>query len=157
MARACCRFLGQVGGARGCPHLGNDDPGRRLNIGVAAAYGDWSDALGAALQLGLNLGGIVLAGVLTLFVQRRWYVIRRRKHLATRRVARPGCPWATVRARRTEARARARLERGPDVDLRAHPADHLVGELGRARVPAQVGRADACCGWPRVPTRRRRA
>jgi uncharacterized hydrophobic protein (TIGR00271 family) len=51
------------------------------NIGVAAAYGDWSDALGAALQLGLNLGGIVLAGVLTLFVQRRWYLIRRRKHL----------------------------------------------------------------------------
>jgi Domain of unknown function (DUF389) len=52
------------------------------NIGVAAAHGDWSDALGAALQLGLNLGGIVLAGVFTLFVQRRWYVIRRRKHLS---------------------------------------------------------------------------
>jgi uncharacterized hydrophobic protein (TIGR00271 family) len=52
------------------------------NIGVAAAYGDWSDALGAALQLALNLGGIVLAGVLTLFVQRRWYVSRRRKHLS---------------------------------------------------------------------------
>ncbi len=51
------------------------------NIAVAAAYGDWSDALGAALQLGLNLSGIVLAGVLTLFVQRRWYVSRRRKHL----------------------------------------------------------------------------
>ncbi len=51
------------------------------NIGVAAAYGDWSDARGAALQLGLNLTGIVLAGVVTLFVQRRWYVIRRRKHL----------------------------------------------------------------------------
>jgi uncharacterized hydrophobic protein (TIGR00271 family) len=51
------------------------------NIGVAAAYGDWSDSIGAALQLGLNLGGIVLAGVLTLFVQRRWYLIRRRKHL----------------------------------------------------------------------------
>jgi uncharacterized hydrophobic protein (TIGR00271 family) len=51
------------------------------NIAVAAAYGDWSVARGAALQLGLNLAGIVLAGVLTLFVQRRWYVIRRRKHL----------------------------------------------------------------------------
>jgi uncharacterized hydrophobic protein (TIGR00271 family) len=51
------------------------------NIGVAAAYGDWSDALGAVLQLGLNLGGIVLAGVVTLFIQRRWYVMRRRKHL----------------------------------------------------------------------------
>jgi uncharacterized hydrophobic protein (TIGR00271 family) len=52
------------------------------NIGVAAAYGDWSEAGGAALQLGLNLAGIVLAGVLTLFVQRRWYVMRRRKHLS---------------------------------------------------------------------------
>jgi uncharacterized hydrophobic protein (TIGR00271 family) len=51
------------------------------NIGVAAAYGDWSEARGAALQLGLNLAGLVLAGVLTLFVQRRWYVMRRRKHL----------------------------------------------------------------------------
>jgi hypothetical protein len=51
------------------------------NIGVAAAYGDWSEARGAALQLGLNLAGIILAGVLTLFVQRRWYVMRRRKHL----------------------------------------------------------------------------
>jgi uncharacterized hydrophobic protein (TIGR00271 family) len=51
------------------------------NIGVAASYGDWSDALGAALQLGVNLAGIVAAGVVTLFVQRRWYVTRRRRHL----------------------------------------------------------------------------
>jgi uncharacterized hydrophobic protein (TIGR00271 family) len=51
------------------------------NIGVASAYGDWSDAGGAALQLGINLSGIVLAGVITLFVQRRYFVMRRRKHL----------------------------------------------------------------------------
>jgi uncharacterized membrane protein len=51
------------------------------NIGVAAAYGDWGDAGGAAGQLVLNLAGIVAAGVLTLFIQRRFYVIRRRKHL----------------------------------------------------------------------------
>jgi hypothetical protein len=48
---------------------------------VAAAYSDWGDAFGAALQLGVNLAGIVSAGVLTLFVQRRWYVLRRRRHL----------------------------------------------------------------------------
>jgi uncharacterized hydrophobic protein (TIGR00271 family) len=51
------------------------------NIGVAAAYGDWSEAGGAAAQLGVNLTSIVVAGVLTLFVQRRYYVIRRRRHL----------------------------------------------------------------------------
>ena len=51
------------------------------NIGVAAALGEWGEAGGAALQLGLNLVAIVLAGVVTLFLQRRWYVSRRRKHL----------------------------------------------------------------------------
>jgi uncharacterized hydrophobic protein (TIGR00271 family) len=51
------------------------------NVGVAAAYGEWSDAGGAALQLGINLAGIVASGVLTLFVQRRYYVVRRRRHL----------------------------------------------------------------------------
>jgi uncharacterized hydrophobic protein (TIGR00271 family) len=51
------------------------------NIGVAAAYGEWADAGGAALQLGVNLAGLVVAGVITLFVQRRYYVVRRRRHL----------------------------------------------------------------------------
>jgi hypothetical protein len=51
------------------------------NVGVAAAYGAWGDAAGAALQLTVNLAGIVVAGVLTLFVQRRYYIARRRKHL----------------------------------------------------------------------------
>ena len=51
------------------------------NIGVAAAYGESNDAAGAAAQLGINLCGIVVAGILTLYVQRRYYVARRRKHL----------------------------------------------------------------------------
>jgi uncharacterized hydrophobic protein (TIGR00271 family) len=51
------------------------------NVGVAAAYGHWAEAKGAALQLAINLAGIVASGVLTLFVQRRYYVARRRKHL----------------------------------------------------------------------------
>ena len=51
------------------------------NIGVAAAYGESSDAAGAAGQLGINLVGIVVAGILTLYVQRRYYVARRSKHL----------------------------------------------------------------------------
>jgi uncharacterized hydrophobic protein (TIGR00271 family) len=51
------------------------------NIGVAAAYGAWSDAGGAAAQLAINLMGIIAAGVITLFIQRRYYVLRRRRHL----------------------------------------------------------------------------
>jgi uncharacterized hydrophobic protein (TIGR00271 family) len=52
------------------------------NVAVAAAYTDWDEMGGAAAQLGLNLFAIVLAGVVTLFVQRRWYVTRRVAHLS---------------------------------------------------------------------------
>jgi len=52
------------------------------NVGVAAAYGDWDEAGGAAAQLGINLTSIVLAGMLTLFIQRRYYVARRVRHLS---------------------------------------------------------------------------
>jgi uncharacterized hydrophobic protein (TIGR00271 family) len=51
------------------------------NVGVAAAYGQWGNAKGAVLQLAVNLAGIVASGVLTLFIQRRYYVVRRRRHL----------------------------------------------------------------------------
>jgi uncharacterized hydrophobic protein (TIGR00271 family) len=62
------------------------------NIGVAAAYGDWGEAGGAAAQLAINLTSIVLAGVLTLFVQRRYYIARRRKHLRDPSRAAAGLP-----------------------------------------------------------------
>jgi uncharacterized hydrophobic protein (TIGR00271 family) len=51
------------------------------NVGLAGALGDWGEASGAAAQLGLNLLAIVVAGVVTLFGQRRWYVMRRVRHL----------------------------------------------------------------------------
>ena len=51
------------------------------NIGVAAAFGDWSEWIGAMAQLSLNLSAIVLAGIGTLFLQRRLYQRRRRDHL----------------------------------------------------------------------------
>lgn len=51
------------------------------NLAVAAAYTDWSEAGGALLQLSVNLVMIIAAGVLTLFVQRRVYEVRRRRHL----------------------------------------------------------------------------
>jgi uncharacterized hydrophobic protein (TIGR00271 family) len=41
------------------------------NIGAAAAYRSWDDVTGAALQLAINITGLVVAGVLTLYVQSR--------------------------------------------------------------------------------------
>jgi uncharacterized hydrophobic protein (TIGR00271 family) len=72
------------------------------NVGVAAAYGEWSEAAGAAQQLGLNLAGIVGAGVLTLFIQRRYYVIRRRRHLLDPARTAAGLPLGRSARRTTE-------------------------------------------------------
>lgn len=54
------------------------------NVGVAAAYGEWAAAVGAAEQLVINLAGIVVAGVVTLSIQNRDFLDRRRRHLAER-------------------------------------------------------------------------
>jgi uncharacterized hydrophobic protein (TIGR00271 family) len=54
------------------------------NVAVAAAYADGAEVLGSLTQLLVNLGGILLAGILTLYVQRRFYLIRRRRHLEKR-------------------------------------------------------------------------
>jgi uncharacterized hydrophobic protein (TIGR00271 family) len=51
------------------------------NIGVAAAYGDGDEWVGAVEQLSLNLIAILAAGIATLYVQRRLYVKRRVEHL----------------------------------------------------------------------------
>lgn len=50
------------------------------NIAVAAALGAWGEAAGASAQLAINFSAIVIAGVLTLYMQRRWYLARRAKH-----------------------------------------------------------------------------
>ena len=39
------------------------------NIGVAAAYRNWAEFRGAALQLAINLGALVIAGIATLLVE----------------------------------------------------------------------------------------
>lgn len=72
------------------------------NIGVAAAYADWSVTLGALIQLVVNLGAIVAGGLLTLYIQRLLYVRRRRKHLAddSRRIA--GLPVGQSRRRKKQ-------------------------------------------------------
>jgi uncharacterized hydrophobic protein (TIGR00271 family) len=51
------------------------------NIGLAAAYGDGDEWLGAQAQLAVNLSAIMLAGIVTLFIQRKLYQRRRRAHL----------------------------------------------------------------------------
>ena len=41
------------------------------NVGVATAYGEWSEVGGAGLQLAVNVAGLVAAGIATLVVQAR--------------------------------------------------------------------------------------
>ena len=50
------------------------------NAGMAAAYGDWPTFGGSVAQLGVNLGAILVAGMLTLLAQRAVYERRRRRH-----------------------------------------------------------------------------
>ena len=98
-------FVGFVAGTVGILSLTNAKSGALIgvlisvvtipaasNIGVAAAYGNWGEAGGAAAQLGINLFAIVLAGVLTLYIQRRYYVARRRRHLRDPHRAAAGLP-----------------------------------------------------------------
>jgi uncharacterized hydrophobic protein (TIGR00271 family) len=59
------------------------------NVGVAAAYGDWDEVRGAAGQLAINLACIVLAGIATLTLQRRFFSRRRRLHAARQAGRRP--------------------------------------------------------------------
>ena len=53
------------------------------NAGVAVAYGNWDQWRGANEQLLLNVAMIVIFGVLTLYTQRRLYIARRRRSLAS--------------------------------------------------------------------------
>jgi len=48
------------------------------NIGVATAYGEWSEVRGAALQLALNVIALILSGAVTLVVQARFVAGARR-------------------------------------------------------------------------------
>jgi uncharacterized hydrophobic protein (TIGR00271 family) len=43
------------------------------NAAVAIAYGVWDEAWGSAVQLGLNVSAIIVAGTLTLVIQRLWW------------------------------------------------------------------------------------
>ncbi|HEU4405436.1 MAG TPA: DUF389 domain-containing protein [Polyangiaceae bacterium] len=60
-----------------------------VNVGIAAAYRNAAEARGAAVQLGLNLATMVVAGVATLLAQRLAFR-RRREALRRRSPGRPG-------------------------------------------------------------------
>jgi uncharacterized hydrophobic protein (TIGR00271 family) len=51
------------------------------NIAIAFAYQDWASWRGSQGQLALNISGILLAGTLTLWIQRLVYRARRIEHL----------------------------------------------------------------------------
>ncbi len=62
------------------------------NIGIAAALADWSEWRGAMAQLAVNLAAIMLAGIATLFVQRKLFERRRARHLSDGARAAAGLP-----------------------------------------------------------------
>jgi hypothetical protein len=72
------------------------------NIGVAAAYGDGEEWVGAMEQLAVNLTMITLAGVVTLFVQRRLYQRRRVAHLHDEARELAGLPIGESRRRKRD-------------------------------------------------------
>jgi uncharacterized hydrophobic protein (TIGR00271 family) len=59
------------------------------NVGVAAAYSDWDSFGGSLGQLGLNVASLLLAGIITLSVQRALFNRRRAAHDAQRAAAAP--------------------------------------------------------------------
>ena len=98
-------FVAYVAGTAGILSLTNAKSGALIGVlisvttipaasyvATAFAYGEPDDATAAAAQLGINLFAIVLAGVLTLYVQRRFYVRRRREHLMDPARAAAGLP-----------------------------------------------------------------
>jgi uncharacterized hydrophobic protein (TIGR00271 family) len=68
------------------------------NIGVAAAVADWPEWRGAMAQLAINLTAIVIAGVSTLYLQRRLFERRRAQHLHDSARAAAGLPATPGRA-----------------------------------------------------------
>ena len=98
------------------------------NVGVAAAYQDWSSWRGSMAQLAINLGSIVLAGSAVLYVQRLLYIRRKARHLDD------------PERRAAGSRHYDGAERRPDLDLRPDLLDDRVGELGRGGLAAEVER-----------------
>ncbi|WP_329186197.1 DUF389 domain-containing protein [Actinacidiphila glaucinigra] len=54
------------------------------NAALALSYGDYHELWGSSVQLGVNLAGIVLAGVLTLLAQKGFWAMQRRRRSVSR-------------------------------------------------------------------------
>jgi uncharacterized hydrophobic protein (TIGR00271 family) len=79
------------------------------NVGVSAVYGDWDSFWGSLEQLGLNIASLLVAGTLTLTVQRMLYRRRRAEHEAQQAAARKHVmhmPQTPVERRRARRRTR---------------------------------------------------
>lgn len=82
------------------------------NIAVAGAYTNGDELQGAATQLAVNLGAIVFAGIVTLFIQRKLYQRRRRAHLHDKAREAAGLPVGSSSQRRVSPKP-TRTEGGP--------------------------------------------
>ena len=76
------------------------------NIGLAAAYQDWSEWRGAMLQLAANLAGILLAGVVTLWIQQSVYKRHHNQHLQRQAREVAGLPVGETRSASLEGSKR---------------------------------------------------
>jgi uncharacterized hydrophobic protein (TIGR00271 family) len=84
------------------------------NVGVALTYHDWEAWRGSLAQLAINVSAILIAGTLTLWVQRLLYRGRRIKHLRDRGRARAGLPVGHSAASETSpATSRPRASSAP--------------------------------------------
>jgi len=60
------------------------------DIGLSAAYGDWSSVRGSGLQLALNIIGLLVSATITLAVMRSMTMRRGRRHRAELGLDEPG-------------------------------------------------------------------
>ena len=117
------------------------------NIGIAAAFGNWHTFAGSTGQLAVNLAGILLAGTLTLYIQRLLYHRRKRRHAR----APPSASAARTRARRRPAwRPRSASPPAP-----SRGASSSVAPSATARVGGRGDVVDLDVGQPERAVRGR--
>ena len=111
------------------------------NVGVAVAYQDWEAWRGSLGQLAINLAGILVAGTVTLLLQRVLYARRYERH---RHDLRREAPWWPG-GRSSERRPRTR--NGPDASA---SGPDLAG-MSASRTRSRSGSSRSRTGGPRRP------